>query len=181
MVLSCPVRIRYIVKKSLTHGNRILKNLDTTSHDRVPVYRRCKNGIEREILFRSTLSNNKQCVVYEDVTANNSGLIVRRTFLPLLLVTRQIPGNKNSQDHETIPTPGIVNDLDLTNALKMARDYIAILDLSGKCLWANETMTNAMDPGDHGDLGGRNFALCIAPEIPENGTGFSRGSQKNRV
>ena len=73
-------------------------------------------------------------------------------------------GNKNSPDHETITTPGIVNHLYLTNALKMARDYIAILDLSGKCLWANETMTNAMDPGDHGDLAGRNFALCIAPE-----------------
>jgi PAS domain S-box-containing protein len=73
-------------------------------------------------------------------------------------------GNKNSPDHETIPTPGIVNDLNLTNALKMARDYIAILDLSGKCLWANETMTNVMDLGDHGDLSGRNFALCIAPE-----------------
>ena len=53
-------------------------------------------------------------------------------------------GDKNSPDHETITTPKIANQLYLTNALKMARDYIAILDLSGNCLWANDAMVSAI-------------------------------------
>ena len=142
-------------------------DLETSGYDqpRPRTYTvRCKNGVEREILFRPvTLSNNTQCVVYEDVTEQHR-VDCSQNFLTSVVGNSPDTGNKNSQDHETIPTPGIVNDLNLTNVLKMARDYIAILDLSGKFLWANETMTNAMDPGDHGDLSGRNFALYIAPE-----------------
>ncbi len=73
-------------------------------------------------------------------------------------------GDNDSPDHEIIKIPPIVNQLNLTNALKMARDYIAILDLSGKCLWANDAMVNAMDAGDYNKLAGRNLALYIAPE-----------------
>ena len=47
-------------------------DLETSGYDqpRPRTYTvRCKNGVEREILFRPvTLSDNKQCVVYEDVT-----------------------------------------------------------------------------------------------------------------
>ncbi|MCK9591554.1 MAG: PAS domain S-box protein [Methanoregula sp.] len=73
-------------------------------------------------------------------------------------------GDNDSPDHETIKISAIVNQLTLTNALKMAQDYIAILDLSGKCLWANDAMVNAMDAGDYHRLAGRNLALYIAPE-----------------
>jgi PAS domain-containing protein len=47
----------------------------------------------------------------------------------------------------------------------MARDYIAILDKSGKCLWVNDAFVDAVDAKDSADLAGKSLALFIAPEF----------------
>ncbi len=48
-------------------------------------------------------------------------------------------------DHVTIKRNGSVKQLCLSNALKMAQDYIAILDRSGKCLWVNDALVSAVN------------------------------------
>ena len=62
-------------------------------------------------------------------------------------------------------TPGILNPFYLSQALKMAQDYIAILDKSGKCLWVNDSLANAVYAEASTDLLGKNLALFIAPEF----------------
>ena len=47
----------------------------------------------------------------------------------------------------------------------MAQDYVAILDKSGKCLWANDSLVSAVQTGTCSDLAGRSLALLIAPEF----------------
>ena len=47
----------------------------------------------------------------------------------------------------------------------MARDYIAILDRSGKCVWVNDALVSAVNAGSCNDLAGKNIALYIAPEF----------------
>jgi PAS domain S-box-containing protein len=83
----------------------------------------------------------------------------------ITMVTVPEAGDKDNPDQEKIKIPGIADQLNLNNALKMARDYIAILDLAGNCLWANDAMVSALDTGDHHELAGRNLALYIAPEF----------------
>jgi PAS domain-containing protein len=60
---------------------------------------------------------------------------------------------------------GIVHQFPLSNALKMARDYIAILDRTGKCLWANDAFVGAVNASGCPDLEGKSIALYIAPEF----------------
>ncbi len=65
----------------------------------------------------------------------------------------------------SIETPGNLSPLYLSHALKMAQDYIAILDKSGKCLWANDSLVNAVHTENCSDLSGKSLALFIAPEF----------------
>jgi PAS domain S-box-containing protein len=60
---------------------------------------------------------------------------------------------------------GIVHQFPLSNALKMAQDYIAILDRTGKCMWANDALAGAVNAARCSDLEGRSIALYIAPEF----------------
>lgn len=60
---------------------------------------------------------------------------------------------------------GIVHQFPLSSALKMARDYIAILDRTGKCMWANDALVGALNADSWSDLEGKNIALYIAPEF----------------
>jgi PAS domain S-box-containing protein len=64
-----------------------------------------------------------------------------------------------------IKSPDIANQFYLSNALKMAQDYIVILDRSGKCIWANDTMVKAVNAASCDDLSGKSIALYIAPEF----------------
>jgi PAS domain S-box-containing protein len=63
------------------------------------------------------------------------------------------------------PAKGIVHQFPLSSALKMARDYIAILDRTGKCMWANDALVGALNADSWSDLEGKNIALYIAPEF----------------
>jgi PAS domain S-box-containing protein len=67
--------------------------------------------------------------------------------------------------HPPVTLPGIVNPFYLSNALKMAQDYIVILDRAGKCIWANDAMVSAVNAKTCNDLAGRSIALYIAPEF----------------
>jgi PAS domain S-box-containing protein len=62
-------------------------------------------------------------------------------------------------------TPGILSPLYLSQALRMAQDYIAILDKSGKCLWVNDAFVDVVDAETSADLAGKSLALFIAPEF----------------
>ena len=73
--------------------------------------------------------------------------------------------NRGFPDNGMIDTPGILSPLYLSHALKMAQDYIAILDKSGKCLWVNDALVNAVHAENCGDLAGKSLALFIAPEF----------------
>ena len=68
-------------------------------------------------------------------------------------------------DQDSTKTPGLLSPHYLSNALKMARDYIAILDRSGKCVWVNDALVSAVNAGSCNDLAGKNIALYIAPEF----------------
>ncbi|HWS22724.1 MAG TPA: PAS domain S-box protein, partial [Methanoregula sp.] len=68
-------------------------------------------------------------------------------------------------DHDSIKTPGLLSPNYLSSALKMARDYIAILDRSGKCVWVNDALAGAVNAGSCNDLAGKSIALYIAPEF----------------
>jgi PAS domain S-box-containing protein len=68
-------------------------------------------------------------------------------------------------DHETIKRNGNEKQLCLSNALKRAQDYIAILDRSGKCLWVNDALVTAVNAASCSDLAGKSIALYIAPEF----------------
>jgi PAS domain S-box-containing protein len=68
----------------------------------------------------------------------------------------EIPAMKNN---------GIIQPFHLSNALKMARDYIAILDRTGKCVWANDALVGAVHAETCADLEGKSIALYIAPEF----------------
>jgi PAS domain S-box-containing protein len=141
---------------------------------------RCKEGVDREILFRPvTISNKKQCVVYEDITGERKGEQEPK-LLPLVAGTsgevntgKKIDGSITSgnraaehlYDPETVKTSGLLSPHYLSNALKMARDYIAILDRSGKCVWVNDALVSAVNAGSCNDLAGKSIALYIAPEF----------------
>ncbi len=73
--------------------------------------------------------------------------------------------NRGFSDARTDNTPGILNPFYLSQALKMAQDYIAILDKSGKCLWVNDSLVNAVHAETCSDLAGKSLALFIAPEF----------------
>jgi hypothetical protein len=47
----------------------------------------------------------------------------------------------------------------------MARDYIAILDRSGKCVWVNDALAGAVNAESCDELAGKSIALYIAPEF----------------
>jgi PAS domain S-box-containing protein len=68
-------------------------------------------------------------------------------------------------DHDTTKIPGLLSPHYLSNALKMARDYIAILDRSGKCVWVNDALVSAVNAASCNDLTGKSIALYIAPEF----------------
>jgi PAS domain S-box-containing protein len=134
---------------------------------------RCKNGVDREIVFRPvTLSDKKQCIVYEDLTNQY------KEHYQLLknAKTGCIPGTDQDisipeavypafPDHDTSKIPGLLSPHYLSLALKMARDYIAILDRSGKCVWVNDALVSAVNAGSCNDLAGKSIALYIAPEF----------------
>jgi PAS domain S-box-containing protein len=53
----------------------------------------------------------------------------------------------------------------LSGALKHAGDYLAILDLSGRCLWANDALISSVISGTLSELTGISFAQFVAPEF----------------
>jgi len=113
---------------------------------------RCKDGTDREILFRPvTLSDGKECVVYEDISEH------RKTWEGQILSSSIVEGETG--------TPSILSPLYLSHVFKMAQDYIAILDKSGVCLWVNDTLASAVQGGTCSNLTGKSLALFIAPEF----------------
>ena len=68
-------------------------------------------------------------------------------------------------DHDSTKIPGLLSPHYLSLALKMARDFIAILDQSGKCVWVNDALAGAVNAGSCNDLAGKSIALYIAPEF----------------
>jgi PAS domain S-box-containing protein len=77
--------------------------------------------------------------------------------------------NRKMGDQEAIDPqvkiPGVLNPNFLSSALKMAQDYIAILDRTGKCIWVNDAMIGAVNAVSCTDLEGKSIALYIAPEF----------------
>ncbi|MDP3564660.1 MAG: PAS domain-containing protein, partial [Methanoregula sp.] len=53
----------------------------------------------------------------------------------------------------------------LSGALKHAGDYLAILDLSGRCIWANDALIASTLTGPTSDLIGTSLARLVAPEF----------------
>jgi PAS domain-containing protein len=53
----------------------------------------------------------------------------------------------------------------LSGALKHAGDYLAILDLSGRCIWANDALISSVPPGPSSDIIGTSFVQFVAPEF----------------
>jgi PAS domain S-box-containing protein len=82
-------------------------------------------------------------------------------------------------DQGTIDTPGIFSPLYLSQALKTAQDYIAILDKSGKCLWANDSLVHAVKAEHSSDLAGKSLALFIAPEFRKLALNCLTDARKN--
>jgi PAS domain S-box-containing protein len=70
--------------------------------------------------------------------------------------------------YEKIKNPGVLSLLYLSNALKMAYDSITILDLSGRCIWVNDTFANIISLKKNDMLIGKSFAQFIAPEDRKN-------------
>jgi PAS domain S-box-containing protein len=66
--------------------------------------------------------------------------------------------------HDEIKTPGVLSLLYLSNALKKAQDSILILDLSGRCIWANDAFTRITSLKKNETPVGKSFAQFIAPE-----------------
>jgi len=87
--------------------------------------------------------------------------------------------NRGFPDQGTIDTPGILSPLYLTQALKTAQDYIAILDKSGKCLWANDSLVQAVKAENSSDLAGKSLALFIAPEFRKLALNCLTDARKN--
>ena len=53
----------------------------------------------------------------------------------------------------------------LSNALRMAQDGITILDLSGRCIWANEALNSLLCTGSSEAITGKSIASYIASEM----------------
>jgi len=87
--------------------------------------------------------------------------------------------NHGFPDHGMIDTPGILSPHYLTQALKTAQDYIAILDKSGKCLWANDSLVHAVKAENSSDLAGKSLALFIAPEFRKLALNCLTDARKN--
>ena len=150
---------------------------------------RCKNGIDREIVFRPvTLSDMKQCIVYEDITEQKNAEHVRHLLSSGVETSPHAVSQKTTKEQPTEPaetmkaemyrkagdqeasdpqvkTSGVLNPHYLSSALKMAQDYIAILDRTGKCVWANDALIGAVNAASCTDLEGKSIALYIAPEF----------------
>ena len=62
-------------------------------------------------------------------------------------------------DWDTTKTPGLLSPHYLSNSLIMARDYRAILDQSGKCVWVNDALVSAVNAGSCDDLAGKSITL----------------------
>ena len=78
---------RSTVKKSSTHGKQILKLTNPALKEPEIFTVRCKNGVDREIVFRPvTLSDKKQCIVYEDLTVQHKAEYVQK-LLSLIVET----------------------------------------------------------------------------------------------
>ena len=73
-------------------------------------------------------------------------------------------GDPGASDPQ-VKTFGVLNPHYLSSALKMAQDYIAILDRTGKCVWANDALIGAVNAASCTDLEGKSIALYIAPEF----------------
>ena len=87
--------------------------------------------------------------------------------------------NHGFPDQGTIDPSGILSPLYLSQALKTAQDYIAILDKSGKCLWANDSLVHAVKAENSSDLAGRSLALFIAPEFRKLALNCLSDARKN--
>jgi PAS domain S-box-containing protein len=66
--------------------------------------------------------------------------------------------------HDEIKNPSVLSLLYLSNALKFARDSISILDLSGRCIWVNDTFAGLVSLKKNETPLGKSFAQFIAPE-----------------
>jgi PAS domain S-box-containing protein len=66
--------------------------------------------------------------------------------------------------HDEAKNPGILSLLYLSNALKMAQDSISILDLSGRCIWVNDSFAHTISLKKDEVPTGKSFARFIAPE-----------------
>jgi PAS domain S-box-containing protein len=67
-------------------------------------------------------------------------------------------------EHDGIKPPGVLSLLYLSNALKLAHDSISILDLSGRCIWVNDTFMSIISLKKNNAVIGKSFAQFIAPE-----------------
>lgn len=90
----------------------------------------------------------------------------------------RMPGTPGDKDHPSLPGTGAtfeskgmteISDLSsiirLQQALKKTPDYIAILDLSGICLWANTALVTVIGGREASSINGTNITRYIAPEF----------------
>ena len=82
-------RIRNTAKKSLHSWKSDLK-ASMSGQQRPEIFTvRCKNGLDREILFRPvSLSDGKECVVYEDVTEQHKTEEIQRLLSSIVETSR---------------------------------------------------------------------------------------------
>jgi PAS domain S-box-containing protein len=118
------------------------------------------NGIRTGLftIARNTLPKNqkeqqKQVEEHDKISGENG---VKEGDVNTGIAGLEITAMKNN---------GIIQPFHLSNALKMARDYIAILDRTGKCVWANDALVGAVHAETCADLEGKSIALYIAPEF----------------
>ncbi len=75
------------------------------------------------------------------------------------------PAGARAVAYEAGQAPGYASLLYLSNALKMANDGITLLDLSARCIWANDALVTLLGVRNSDAIVGRSVAQYIASEM----------------
>jgi len=75
------------------------------------------------------------------------------------------PASARAVAQEAGQAPGYASLLYLSNALKMANDGITLLDLSARCIWANDALVTLLGVQNSDAIVGRSVAQYIASEM----------------
>jgi PAS domain S-box-containing protein len=108
--------------------------------------------IARNISRNNLKEQQKEVEKHEKISGENA---VKKGDVHSGIAGAGVPAMKNN---------GIIQQFHLSNALKLAQDYIVILDRTGKCVWANDALVGVVHAETCADLEGKSIALYIAPE-----------------